>query len=206
MGTNFNRFGKQRTEEALVQLATIPLTPRQAVKRGLWPSAEIARRVLNKLRKRGRIKRIGDVNLFGNDEFLWYRGNIQHRQHEAEITEIQLGIKAQEVRRLYEVDPEVRMDAVIVSNGVEIPWEHESSEKLNIRQIKEKMDRYGDKLVVWTCMSKTWLDKLTRFATSDKHMFTTFEHAVDDFHGPIWVDRHGNRFSLHLEDQLDVQL
>lgn len=162
----------------------------------MWPNEDIGRKRLNILEKRGLVKRQGSVNLTGAWEFLWYCGDIQSEQHEAEMTEIQLGIEVDEIYRLTDTRLGLHEDGDIVFGDQIIPWEHECSGKLTNSQIKEKMNRYGDQPVLWTSTSPTNLDRLTRFCPSDKHLFTTYDLAVEDFHGEIWVDRKGKRFSL----------
>lgn len=83
----------------------------------------------------------------------------------------------------------------------EVKWEHESSCTLNIKQIKEKMARYDrwKGWIIWTCDKLSWIDKLSRYATHDRHLFTTTELARQDFHAQIWVDRHGQTFSFGVQ-------
>ena len=171
----------------------------------MYPNVEIIRDRLPKLKRYG-VHKIGNVNILGNDEFIWFCGQLSNRQHEGEITEECLGIQADEIRRLYDVDQELRPDVEIVIGGKVIPLEHESCETLNLRQIKEKFERYGDNTVLWTCKTQRYLDKLASHATSDKHLFTLFSLAIEDFHGPIWVDRHSKLFSFPVSDSMSVQL
>lgn len=153
------------------------------------------RRILHKLEKKGLVRDVGNVFVNANHEHLWCCHPIQDRQHQGEISEIQLGIKADGIRRLYETNQEYRADAEIVFGQEVVAWEHESSCALNLRQIREKMERYDDwpGRIVWTCVRPSWIDKLSRFATHDRHRFTTFDLAREDFHGAIWVNRHGGR-------------
>jgi hypothetical protein len=198
---NNNAIGRIRDEKAVAKLTEGPWTPRQLVALGIHPNTDISRKRLNRMRVREMVNCIGNVNLYGHDEKLWYCGQISCRQHEAEISEMALHVHADEIRRLYDVDPEFRSDAEIVSSGVVLAWEHESSCELNLKQIKEKMVRYGDRKVLWTCKFESWLDKLARHCPSDKHLFTTYALALEDFHGPIWVNRHGVRSIVRLTDQ-----
>jgi hypothetical protein len=201
MGTNNNAFGRNRDEKAKTKLTEAPYTARQLVELGIHPNTDISRKRLNRMRIREIVNCTGIVNLYGHDEKLWYCGQISCCQHEAEISEMSLHVRADEIRRLRDVDPELHSDADIVAAGVVLPWEHESSCELNLRQIKDKMDRYGDRKVLWTCKFESWLDKLGRHCPSDTHLFTTFALAIEDFHGPIWVNKHGDRFPLQLTDQ-----
>lgn len=158
---------------------------------GLYPTAEIARKRLNRLRKRRLVHRVGDVRLNETTEFLWFCGSLSCRQHEAEITEMLLQAHADLIRRLFDVDAELRCDAEIVVAGVSYPLEHESSGTLNLRQIREKMDRYGDRTVLWTCTKRSYLDKLAGYAPTTQHLFTLYPLAVERFNDAIWVDREG---------------
>jgi hypothetical protein len=196
---NNNAFGRQRDEKGLAKLAEAPWTARQLVELGIYPNADICRKRQNRLFKRRFVNRIGNVNIHGHDEILWFCGQISNRQHEAEISEISLHVEgADEIRRLHDVDPDLRPDAEIVVGNYVLPWEHECSGGLNLRQIREKMERYADSQVVWTSKFESHLDKLARLCPSDKHRFTTFALAIEDFHGRIWVDRHGERYDLPI--------
>src|SRR5262245_15030756 len=105
---NNNAFSKQRDNKALAKLAEAPWTARHEVELGLYPNADICRKRNNRMYKRGLLNRIGNVNLFGHDEILWYCGQVSNRQHEAEISEMSLRVQgADEIRRLYDVDPEL---------------------------------------------------------------------------------------------------
>jgi hypothetical protein len=159
------------------------------------------RRILHKLEKQGFVKDVGDVLVKENWEHLWCLHHIQDRQHQAEISEISLQVKADEIRRLYETDQTYRADAEIVLGENTIAWEHESSCNLNLRQIREKMARWHEWPggIIWTCKIPSWIDKLSRYATHDRHLFTTYELACQDFHGEIWVDRNGKRFGLPVQ-------
>jgi hypothetical protein len=199
MARNNNAFGRERDEKALAKLTEAPWTARQLVKLGIYPNDDICRKRLNRMFHRDMVNRIGNVNLHGHDEIQWFCGQVSVRQHEAELSEMELGIRGvDEIRRLHDVDPDVRPDAEIVAQGVVLPWEHESSGGLNLRQIKEKMERYGDRHIIWTSKFESHLDKLARHCPSDKHLFTTFALAVEDFHGEIWVNRHGEKFRFEF--------
>lgn len=154
----------------------------------------------------GLVNRVGTVNLRGYWEFLWYVGKVNHRQHEGEMSEISLGIAkvGTEIKRLFEVDDQLRPDAEIYVNGVlSYYWEHEASGSLNLKQIQAKFERYGGQnvYVLWTCRNRTYLDKLARHATTDRHLFTTTELAMERFHEDIWVDRNGKTYSLPFTDR-----
>lgn len=166
------------------------------------------RKLLKRLETDGLVTDNGYVNLNGFDEKLWYCGTISKSkvQHEGEISEILLGVKCLDYRRLQDVDPAFRADVELETEpyGL-VPWEHECGGGTNIKQMQEKFRRYGDRLVLWTCLSDSHLDKLCRQCPSDKHLFTTTAHAIADFHGPIWVDRKGERWSFPSAVQVSVQ-
>jgi hypothetical protein len=136
------------------------------------------------------------VFLRGIQENLWFCGHVPNRQHEAELSEMSLRILDEgfEVKRLQDVDPDFRPDAEIHRDGrLLLYWEHEASGSLNLRQLRNKIERYGDRPVLWTCRNGTYLDKVARLATSDRHLFTTTELAMVHITDDVWVDRLGTR-------------
>jgi hypothetical protein len=160
----------------------------------------VARRCLKKLHDKKLINFVGLVCLSddGSEEKLWFCGDISNPEHEGQMSQIQPRIRA-DVRRLQAVDPEYRADGEIVAGPNVILWEHERG-TLNVKQIREKMERYDNYKggIIWTCTSERWIDKLARYATHDRHLFTTYQLAAENFHGLIWVDRNGKQYELPL--------
>jgi hypothetical protein len=156
---------------------------------GLYPNTDVARKRLNKMKRRGLIRAIAYVDLHGKREQLWFCGFLRQPHHEAEITEIEIGINAP-VRRYLSVQTENHCDAEILLDEA-IPWEHESCGKSNRRQIQQKMRRLGDRKVLWTCRNHAVIDRISAMAPSS-HLFTTTALAMEKFHEDIWVNCDGD--------------
>jgi hypothetical protein len=202
--TSNNAFAKKRDQAAWAWLDVHPSTPRQLVEAGLYPNEVKARQRLKAAERRGKVRFIGLVNLFGYDEKVRARFAVNKPQHEAELTELCLRFlkmpKVKEIRRGLHVDGlladmEIEFDDTVYG-------EHDRS-TMSYGELLQRIKGYSDcgRDVLWSMYTQTRIDGIIGYAR--KHgfelppsiWFTTYEKALADIAGP-WTNAYGEQTTL----------
>jgi len=171
---------KERDKRLYEILSSHPCYVRLLVEIGIFPSYEVGRRRLQKLRKRKRVKVIGTVQFHeGRPLDVYYIGSlkIDWLYHETRLSEFLLRV-ADRCARGNDVDQRLLPDATAWIKGRELHVELDTGEVPYSRVLK----RYDDYAlqqsdVLWIAPTESRMEGLRRRAEaiSDIAMFTTYE-------------------------------
>lgn len=143
----------------------------------------------------------GIVRVDGKTEKQWARWNVPvHKaQHESDVMEILLRIRAQNVVRGWEVD-EYESDAILTINGDRYYLEVDRG-TIGYRELISRMHRYATcpADVLWVFSTATRRDAAMRRTKGIpcEFWFSTFDQVVFNPHAEgIWLSRDGHTSTL----------
>jgi hypothetical protein len=149
-----------------------------------------------KLDRKGRIRSVGRVvNANGQEVKLYSVYPVGKPQHEYELTELLLSIKASNVTRgfgIHDLNPDAIITIAEDSYFLELDRGTEG-----YRELYEQIKAYGNETVLWVMSSETRINGVFRREVPESQWFTTYRQATADFHaeGAFWNSA-GDRASV----------
>ena len=200
-------FARARDRRIEWLLGTHPVTAAMLAALGWFPTPAKARRRLNRLAIRKRIRLVGTVcRKAGRPEhvFCRWRPKPDTLLHEVELTDVCLRLHAGRiVRGPHATDPAVRPDAELTINGRRFAVELDRDTTGVGRVVRDRFRAYEGypHLSLWVCPTVARRDALRSRAVAIRHsaLFATMAEVLADPHGPVWLDFDGGRASLPRE-------
>lgn len=207
---NSNAYSRQRDERIAWVLERHPATARMLVEIGLFSSVARARKRLRRLVAKGKIRLAGTVSLKdGRPEHLYCCGQwlkVDNLLHEAQLTCVCFKTHADEIRRgPDEVDPFIRPDVEFLIGGQRYFLELDRGTISYPTIIQTHFARYTmcTDTVLWVCPTLSRIEGLRRRARNFQAdmLFTTFDLAVRNPHGMIWINAEGKKLALPCSEK-----
>ncbi len=169
-----------------------PATAEILVRLGIFPNLDRASRRLRRMYDRGDLAYMQSVEVTrGVRRLLFAKVMISNPLHELQLTEYFLNVKADEIRRLHNVDRRFNADGEQVINGkisyVELDRGTEGYAQVE-RQMKNYQDAHAD--VLWIAPTITRMNGLMKRTKCPTFWFTTYEQSLTP-HDHVWVNVHG---------------
>lgn len=179
-------------------------TASMLVARGVYPSRRVANRRLATLHRRGKIKRVGLVQLkdTGRPEYLYYCRNmkVDNAQHNAELARLlMVFVGWVEVLTGPDVDQTLFPDATLIySNGQKFHIEWDTGSMTYRQVIEQRWEKYKDTndIVLWISSTETrrngFISRAKDHPINRVMLFATYDDALQPF-SDIWYTFDGTK-------------
>lgn len=134
-----------------------------------------------KLDRKGKIRCLGRVvNKNGQEVKLYFTRSEGKAQHEYELTEVLLSIRATKFVRGYGIH-ELKPDAIVTIGSDTYFLELDRGTE-GYGEMYEQVKAYKNETVLWIMSSDTRIEGILRREVPENQWFAPFDLAVEDFH------------------------
>jgi hypothetical protein len=167
----------------------------------LFPSYAMLHRRVKRLEKRKKIVWVGRVPRqdCGHPLDVYGTRKVTCVEHEVGVSELCLCYREAAISRSYDVDPELREDAILVMGDETYHLEWDTGTE-GYEQVMRKFKRYEgcDDCVLWVTSTEERREGLRRRAkvVKDNGLFAVVTDVVANPHGEVWLDFDGARHSI----------
>lgn len=188
---------RDRDRELLDRLRIHPCTIQEVL--DIFPSYDTALQRLRKLRKRGKVRLVGRVQLKETgrprDVYCGWHPKADTLLHELLLTRFLLKFPSQSIRRK-NLEPFNHPDAEILIGETRYYVELDTG-TMSHKQIEQRFDEYRGALgtILWVTLSEERLQGLRAKAgpIKDIILFTTLDRFLSDPFGSVWTLADGTR-------------
>ena len=168
-----------------------------------FPSLAKAYQRIARLRKKGEVKHIGTAQIhpYGRPADLYFNARCppcDKFTHEYHLTTFALLYTDAEWKRVYETDRRLKPDGEMTI-GTNHYWvELDTGSVRDHKKIQKRFAAYEAEIdpVLWVCLRRNRMHKLIEQCKYNRMFFATLSDATADPFGSIWIDRHGDRWSV----------